>query len=245
MKNDISSILEDLYMIDPSLKGMESDLKKMIEKLIEAKPDVQINKEFVKELRQQLMAEMPAKQTNWFSKYIFPFAGGVLATGLVITLIINYMPGGEVQMPMQAERKIEMEEVVMDDAMDENMAIRTGGKAPTEKPAEEPMMLEMATFGTETFDAEEEAQRVFYSYYYGGEQIELPEGSIDWKEISKHLASGVSDAPIPRNALVKEFEVGNPKIIVIDNAPYLKFTVLPNPDSSIYPQEVLVPLTKE
>jgi hypothetical protein len=96
MKNDIQSILEDLYMIDPGLEKDEKNLKKLIEQLIQAKPDIAIDKQFAEGLRRQLMAradELKASKPNLMTlvhRFIYPLAGGVLATVLIVVTLVYF-----------------------------------------------------------------------------------------------------------------------------------------------------------
>lgn len=99
MKNHLTDILKDLYMLDPGLKNQEKDLKKLIEKLVAAKPDLKIDDSFVNGLRRQLsakadeMVELDAVSKPGFMqslhRFIYPFAGGVLATVLVVVVVLS------------------------------------------------------------------------------------------------------------------------------------------------------------
>src|SRR3989344_2122932 len=55
--NNIETILRDLYNIDPSLKEHEPALKELIIKLIEARPGVVVDQNFVNNLRGQLLTQ--------------------------------------------------------------------------------------------------------------------------------------------------------------------------------------------
>ncbi|MFC1732877.1 hypothetical protein ACFL6I_21450 [candidate division KSB1 bacterium] len=100
MKDNINSILNDLYMMDPSLKEQEEDLKKLIQKLIEAKPDIEMNEAFVENLRHKLNAradelghEQPASHPNFmtiFKRFFYPFASGLLGFAIVIVIVLQF-----------------------------------------------------------------------------------------------------------------------------------------------------------
>ncbi len=97
MKNDIQSILNDLYHVDPSLKSKEEDLKKLIAQLLEAKPHLKVDPNFVKQLKNLLeheasqlnQTEEEVRQNFWqlLNRTFLPFAGGVLAILIVVVLI--------------------------------------------------------------------------------------------------------------------------------------------------------------
>ena len=107
MKKSIKSIIDDLYKIDPSLKKQEKDLEKLVEKLIEAKPDIKMDKVFVKNLRRCLSSkadEMMEKIPKKFGLLNFLYAFGGTAMALVIIVSIFGqnkigvpMPGGTVE----------------------------------------------------------------------------------------------------------------------------------------------------
>ena len=100
MENDIQSILKDLYMIDPELKKQEKDLEKLIEQLLKSKPDIKVDTFFIENLRRQLDARAEelsssALKPNFmamFNRLFYPFAGGILATVLVVAVIFYAFP---------------------------------------------------------------------------------------------------------------------------------------------------------
>lgn len=70
MKNNIETILEELYLIDISLKERENELKSIILKIIETKPDIKINKDFKEKLQQELLSKITQIKVNnyWVNK---------------------------------------------------------------------------------------------------------------------------------------------------------------------------------
>lgn len=54
MKTKVEQILNELYEIDSSLKDKEKDLKKIIIKMIETKPDIKVDESFKNELRKNI-----------------------------------------------------------------------------------------------------------------------------------------------------------------------------------------------
>lgn len=92
-KDKIKQILNDLYLIDASLKNKEEDLIKIIEKLLNNKPDINIDESFVKKIRSELMVEAKKMNINLKKKgmwenwqYVF---GGAVGTALIFLAIIN------------------------------------------------------------------------------------------------------------------------------------------------------------
>lgn len=53
-KKQIKNILEDIYKIDKSLKAYGPQLEKIVVEILEAKPEISIDKKFKKELYQEL-----------------------------------------------------------------------------------------------------------------------------------------------------------------------------------------------
>lgn len=100
MANEIKKILADLYEIDPDLKNHETELIKIINKIITSKPVVKIDKKFAKQLRNQLLDKTSAKKTNnslfnplikiFTMKKIAYAAGGAVLTALIIIPLLNY-----------------------------------------------------------------------------------------------------------------------------------------------------------
>jgi hypothetical protein len=96
MNETLQSILNDLYELDPELKKSEKDLIPLLEKLAESKPDLNLDENFVTNLRNQLMVhadEMMATerptQAGWFSRFLAPLMGGTMAlAALMIGLMV-------------------------------------------------------------------------------------------------------------------------------------------------------------
>lgn len=55
MDKKIEKILNDIYMVDESLKEKEKDIIKIVEELLRSKPDAKIDRNFVADLRSKLM----------------------------------------------------------------------------------------------------------------------------------------------------------------------------------------------
>jgi uncharacterized protein with ATP-grasp and redox domains len=57
IKQNIEEILNEIYDIDPTLKGREEELKKALEKMMEIKPQIKMSEKFKNDLRQRLYVE--------------------------------------------------------------------------------------------------------------------------------------------------------------------------------------------
>ncbi len=102
MNNNINKILEDLYGIDPDLAKHEEELRKIIEKLLATRPNVQMDDEFVAALRREVMAKAealslqdgkPASMLAQFmniNKFAFAVAGAVI-TLIIVIPVMNYL----------------------------------------------------------------------------------------------------------------------------------------------------------
>ena len=55
MSDTLQSILNDLYELDPEMKKSETDLIPLLRKLVESKPNLELNEQFVANLRNQIM----------------------------------------------------------------------------------------------------------------------------------------------------------------------------------------------
>lgn len=68
MSVNTRDILEELYALDPTLREKESEIKKIIDKMIKNRPEVEINETFRAELRKKIMHELTSmrKSALWF-----------------------------------------------------------------------------------------------------------------------------------------------------------------------------------
>lgn len=100
MENKIRKILDDLYMIDEDLKNSEKELEAIVRKLLESRPEVEINKQFIDELKVELLEradeikQKSAKQSALFNISIKNFS--FMLTGAAICAILfiltDYIP---------------------------------------------------------------------------------------------------------------------------------------------------------
>jgi hypothetical protein len=58
MSVNTKDILEELYALDPDLRQKEAEITKIIERMIQNRPVVEINEDFRAELRQKIMQEI-------------------------------------------------------------------------------------------------------------------------------------------------------------------------------------------
>jgi len=101
-KKQIKNILEDIYKIDKSLKAHGPQLEKIVVEILEAKPEISIDRKFKKELYRELMARIselePKKKSIWQGvfgrKFSYAFAS-VLAIVIVVVVGVVFFTGGE------------------------------------------------------------------------------------------------------------------------------------------------------
>jgi hypothetical protein len=62
MKKQIEGILQELYGTDKTLKNREEELIKIIDSMINLKPNVKIDENFKAELRQKIAKEISIKK---------------------------------------------------------------------------------------------------------------------------------------------------------------------------------------
>jgi Ca-activated chloride channel family protein len=77
MNERIAKLLEELYLIDPSLRDEEEKLKKTIEELLSSKPEGKMDEAFEAELKEKLLAEF-SKETER-KKAALPFLNRFIA----------------------------------------------------------------------------------------------------------------------------------------------------------------------
>ena len=90
MKKEIKDILQELYDLDVNLKKKEVELVKIINQMMDSKPDIKINKQFKSELKQKVLQELE-KKTPWLSllhigKSLWLFTSGAVAVMLVVNI---------------------------------------------------------------------------------------------------------------------------------------------------------------
>lgn len=98
MKKQIDEILEDLYLIEPDFKNHEKELKKIIIKLLESKPDTKFDKKFALKLKNQLLNNNVSHEREEFSfmdmanhmKKIYLAAGSFIVLTLVLIPALYY-----------------------------------------------------------------------------------------------------------------------------------------------------------
>ncbi len=105
MSNKAHSILQELYKIDPDFEKHEAELTRLVEKMLAAKPDIEPNAAFLKDLRRQLVRQArvlnevheEVKEShsfglvNFLNRFFYPFASGVMAMLLVVITV--WQPG--------------------------------------------------------------------------------------------------------------------------------------------------------
>jgi hypothetical protein len=107
MQNNIETILEELYMIDSSLRDYSSDLHTLVTTLATSKPDVTIDQDFLRNLRHQLMVRsiqknrITSQTPSPFGMWLFRLA----PLGIVAILTLSLIPSS-VHSPMDSSYSI-------------------------------------------------------------------------------------------------------------------------------------------
>lgn len=89
-KERIEFIVEEICRIEPSLAGRRAELIPLVARLVEARPEAEINPAFVAELRRRLLSRAPARnlpkfrQPFFFAHPSFALAGGLAALALIV-----------------------------------------------------------------------------------------------------------------------------------------------------------------
>ncbi len=87
-------ILEDLYLIDPSLKAHEQKLITLIDELMKSKPDTHFDESFARELKKKLLLQPAAvaEKASFWSFLAMPrlaFTGGAFALVLAVAVLVS------------------------------------------------------------------------------------------------------------------------------------------------------------
>jgi len=102
-ENQLKNILEELYILDPSLRGYELELIGLITKMKDIKPDTKFDSVFAAELKEKIMAQskMAFKNSNkkifnfnFMNKKIFIAAGSLAVIGVVVLAFVVYYQKG-------------------------------------------------------------------------------------------------------------------------------------------------------
>jgi len=127
MDKNIKQILNELYQIDPTLKDQEEKLIKVIDELIKAKPEVEIDQVFLQKLRNELNQKATNLSVKKPTSNIFAILEKITYAfgGAVVTAVIMFMFS-----------PIQMEEVSFNNAetmMIEEISMRTFDSIPSLK----------------------------------------------------------------------------------------------------------------
>lgn len=88
----IKDILEDLYALDGGLRDYEEELKKLIEKLLTAKPDVEFDDGFKEKLRMDLLSRIAEmKRQKEAKKEVKGFGFSTLLFGLKPAYALSFL----------------------------------------------------------------------------------------------------------------------------------------------------------
>lgn len=96
MDSKLTSILEDLYKLDPSLREREAELLPILEALLRAKPEAALDARFAAQLREKLLTHPQTSLRHssvfmpnaLFNKFAFAGLGGMIA--LVVAIPVTY-----------------------------------------------------------------------------------------------------------------------------------------------------------
>lgn len=92
MTQEIKKILDELYAIDPAFRQHEGKLISIIGQLLQSKPEVKINQEFVEKLRRQLAAQATLMKDQTATQtaprfWTWAFSAGALV--VILALVAN------------------------------------------------------------------------------------------------------------------------------------------------------------
>ncbi|MBB6481734.1 vWA domain-containing protein [Spirochaeta isovalerica] len=200
MKDNIRTILEELYESDPSLRDDEARLIPVLEKLMKGRETVNMDSRFKEELRQKLLERDQRKiYKRRFKPAVFALSGAaaaLLAVFITLPFLINRYGGAseeaaEAVMPMVMSKSADMSlSETADEAPLFSMAME--GEAP---PAPEPgRMARAGNFNTEEYS------RIYENSFLSVMDNPLSTFSIDvdtasYANVRRFLNSGTLPPP--------------------------------------------------
>jgi uncharacterized secreted protein with C-terminal beta-propeller domain len=85
---NIEQILSELYILDPDLKKFDSELRVLVLKMAESRPDIKPDLEFAKRLRRELMAQSAETQKGFSWANLFTNKVAYAVTGSLVVLLV-------------------------------------------------------------------------------------------------------------------------------------------------------------
>jgi hypothetical protein len=181
MKEKITSILHDLYQIEPSLKTRERELYRLIESLLLRKPDTQFDEAFALRLRNELMATAPVPVSP-YAKYFqlttlrYGVVGALVAL-IAITPVIYYSlnRANVGRLALDGSQKITTEEMRAFGALRKEAGGFGGGVESDRSFGGAPKVGAMPDARGSAMMAAGDAADVQTTYRYGGEAFSITE----------------------------------------------------------------------
>jgi hypothetical protein len=88
MESIVKDLLEELYSIEPNLRKQEKKLESIVSLMVQNIPKSEMNPEFKKELRKEILQKIHAKKNNYYTFYL-PILSGISLCGVLIFVGIN------------------------------------------------------------------------------------------------------------------------------------------------------------
>jgi hypothetical protein len=103
MKNNIDTILEELYAIDPSFREHEKELRTLVIKLVTLKPDTKFDQTFADQLKTQLLGvSLSTKPLSFMDRFLsatamrYAVSGGLIAFLVFVPLTYYFVSNNNV-----------------------------------------------------------------------------------------------------------------------------------------------------
>ncbi|HRH23056.1 MAG TPA: hypothetical protein PK295_00275 [Candidatus Magasanikbacteria bacterium] len=94
MEKNIQFILEELYQIDPELKSHEIEIAQIVERMIQNKPNTQLDETFARELKSKVLekfSHQTVKETKSFSffrsKFVYTLSGAIATLAIAFPVV--------------------------------------------------------------------------------------------------------------------------------------------------------------
>ena len=97
MKRNIDTIVQELIKLDPDFMNHKKELKNIINKIVQSKPDIKIDSKFRKELKELILEECTVMDTtaykpkiNIIKNILLMFGGAAIASLVIIPSMLNF-----------------------------------------------------------------------------------------------------------------------------------------------------------
>lgn len=173
MESIVKDLLEELYIVEPNLKKQEKKLENIVSLMIQNIPKSEMNNEFKKELKQEILMKIHWKKNKYYTLY-FPILSSLWLCGVLLFVWINLsnsllIGGNAISFAPHIERASE-------NAFGTNIKTTPPSAGWAMEYAPNPWMRMMAVWKIAA-DSMMVENPVIYTYWYTG-KLTIPSGKL-------------------------------------------------------------------